>query len=160
MPAHKNKPDSFLKKIRITPSCWHWLGTQQPKQDGGPPYGVITIDYKRDYVHRVSFRYYFGEIPEGVVVMHKCDNTLCVNPDHLQLGTYKHNMQDAATKGRMTRGESHHAAVLTEDQVQAIRRMLMAGKSTRVVAFKFRIGLTTVKHIRNNDNWKHLPWPT
>jgi len=88
--------------------CWEWQGT---KSRG---YGCFHafLDGKRRTVkaHRGSFSIHNGvEIPEGLDVMHSCDNPGCVNPSHLSLGTRKDNMQDAASKGRIcTIGWSMH----------------------------------------------------
>lgn len=55
---------------------------------------------KNWYLHRYIFHKYCEEIPEGMVVMHKCDNPRCINPDHLELGTQKDNIHDMIRKGR------------------------------------------------------------
>jgi HNH endonuclease len=59
--------------------------------------------------HRISWMLFRGEIPVDAHVLHKCDVTLCVNPDHLFLGTHTDNMQDCVTKGRkvMPSGPNH-----------------------------------------------------
>jgi hypothetical protein len=81
---------------KVDSGCWEWL--RAVRTDG---YG--TVKDRRDITvgaHRVSWQEHKGEIPEGLHVLHKCDNKLCVNPDHLFLGTHKDNMKDMIGKGR------------------------------------------------------------
>lgn len=64
-------------------------------------YGAIKINGRIESTHRVSYALTFGEIPQGFLVCHKCDNKKCINPEHLFLGSYKDNMQDCKEKGRL-----------------------------------------------------------
>lgn len=76
--------------------CYLWpLGTTT---DG---YGVFQLRGRKMYAHRWSYLVAFGHLPEGVLVLHKCDTPACVNPDHLFLGSQKDNMDDASNKGRI-----------------------------------------------------------
>ena len=78
--------------------CWIWTGSLNT---GG--YGQIkqARSNKKILAHRLSYQINRGPIPDGAVVLHKCDNTRCVNPDHLFLGTQSDNMLDAMRKGRL-----------------------------------------------------------
>jgi len=84
--------DSSHQKGNHVDDCWIWTGTQngRPKKR----YGVIRDNYKQKKAHRVSYELYKGQIPEGLVVRHLCDNKLCVNPAHLELGTVSDNNRD------------------------------------------------------------------
>jgi hypothetical protein len=75
--------------------CWEWLGSKYKNN-----YGQFHRNGIHAYSHRVSYEYFICSIPEGMLVLHKCDNPSCVNPNHLFLGTQKDNMQDMIKKGR------------------------------------------------------------
>jgi hypothetical protein len=64
-------------------------------------YGRLRAGGDKILAHRLSYEHNVGEIPEGLLVLHKCDNPSCVNPDHLFLGTDKDNHDDAIAKGRI-----------------------------------------------------------
>jgi hypothetical protein len=83
--------------------CWNWDG--HTYKNG---YGCIKAFGKTVSVHRLSYELHKGPIPTGLEVMHSCDNKLCINPDHLSLGSHAQNMKDAAARGLMKSGKGHH----------------------------------------------------
>lgn len=97
MPEYKLPlSERFHTKYNIVESgCWEWNGAL--RTDG---YGILKIDGRNDGAHRYSYILHNGEIGEGLLVLHKCDNRSCVNPDHLFLGTIKDNTDDKIKKGR------------------------------------------------------------
>lgn len=107
--------------------CWLWQGV---KSRHG--YGTIHIGGRGGYrtnAHRLSWEIHNGALPrsDGVtdVILHTCDNRLCVNPAHLRRGTQAENMRDMVLKGRMhknqPKGERHGNAKFTAKEVKAIR---------------------------------------
>lgn len=97
----KNKApiiDRFFKKVVKTETCWLWTAAVA----GNNGYGTFWNDTLGRVVraHRFSYELHLGPIPSGKIIMHKCDNPICVNPDHLIPGSQKENINDAQAKGR------------------------------------------------------------
>lgn len=126
-------------------------------------YGVISESGKKGkrwYAHRYSYTLAHGSIPEGMVVCHRCDNPPCVNPDHLFLGDTRANMHDAATKGRMSHGERHHSAKLTEAKVKEIRaRYAGGGCSYKGLAREYDVFDQAIKYAVIGKTWARVPFP-
>jgi len=106
--------------------------------------------------HRLAWRLSRGEIPYGMQVLHKCDNGLCINPDHLFLGTQKDNVDDCIRKGRFRRGEDTGTAKLTPRDVMKIRE-LHGKQSGYSVGRAYGVDPQTIYNIWNRKKWKHLP---
>lgn len=88
--------ERFEEKIFYSPDgCWYWTGAINSSG-----YGHMTLRPTTIYAHRISYSLYKGVIKDELYVLHKCDNKLCVNPDHLFLGTHDDNMKYMVTKGR------------------------------------------------------------
>lgn len=86
----------FLSKIEKTSTCWIWKGARFANG-----YGVFSFSHSRNMkAHRFSYEIYKGPIPSGKLVCHSCDVKLCVNPDHLWIGTQKENIRDCMNKNR------------------------------------------------------------
>lgn len=123
--------------------CILW---QKAKNKAG--YGITWHNNKWEYAHRVV-----AKASKGEVVMHKCDNPSCVNPEHLIVGTSKQNSFDMVSKNRQAKGEQAGNSKLTEKQVLEIRE-LKQKLSSRKVATMFSISKTNVLDIWNNKIWK------
>lgn len=135
------------KRIAINEhtGCWEW---QRPTGSWG--YGLMMYKAKQKRAHRVSWIVHNGDIPDGMLVCHKCDNPKCVNPEHLFLGTNADNMKDAAKKGRFTH------AKLTPSCVQIIRMLLKKKVPQKNIAKLFNITVGPVSSISMGRNWKHV----
>lgn len=141
------------KSPKINKTCWEWIGKSLTSG-----YGKMRFNGTPQGSHRISWQIHHGNIPEGLNVLHKCDNRLCVNPEHLFLGTQKDNMVDMVKKGRgnPSKGESHVCAKLTEAQVIEIYKRAKKGDRLIALAREFNVHTTTVFDIREQKTWKHL----
>jgi hypothetical protein len=141
----------FWEKVVKGPECWEWTAG---KQYSG--YGRFWLDGKKVGAHRHSWALENGPIPEGMHVLHRCDNPGCCNPAHLFLGTHADNVADMASKGRQQRGESNGKAKLTELEVRVLRRYLATDISVRALARHMGVNESTLHNIKHNRKWRHL----
>lgn len=136
--------------------CIHWIG----QQDDG--YGVISINGKRNKVHRLVWERRYGKISKGLVVRHKCDTPCCINLAHLELGTQADNARDRSIRGRNGdhRGINNGRAKVTWEQVREMRaqRPPRAGHyhpvPYRFFCEKYRLSISQVCFIINQRAWK------
>lgn len=125
-------------------------------------YPQVAHKGKNAPAHRKFYEELFGDIPKGLLVRHKCDNPLCVNPEHLELGTHKDNSEDMVKRGRSARGEKNATSKLKEVQVIEIKETLlksevMGVKATcELLSKKFNVGLSTIFDIYYDKTWKHV----
>lgn len=154
MGQHANKRDDertwsrFDAKVALVPfsDCHYWTGTL-----ANFGYGEFKIDGRAERAHRIAYERCNGSIPEGLVVRHRCDQPLCVNPDHLELGTQAENMADAAQRERMPKGATHWKAKLTDSQVAEIKCAALAGEQTGALAMRFGVSKATISTIRHGN---------
>jgi hypothetical protein len=164
-PAHLflGTPENILsfKSRASNGGCVEWTGH---KVSGG--YGVMGLHGRRTVlVHRVAYALKYGPIPDGMFVLHRCDNRLCINPDHLFIGTKGDNNADRDSKGRTARGEvvarskrgsSNPHSRLTEELVIAIRAMAARGMKQSEIAKAMKIDQGHVSAIIHRKKWSHL----
>lgn len=145
--------ERFWEKVNTSGpnGCWVW--TASTFRHG---YGKFWLDGKLRYAHRVSWKWTNGPIPEGLWVLHKCDNPPCVRPDHLFLGTDLDNKKDKVKKGRQARGSTHGCSRLTEQDVRRIRALVGLGFLQREIAEMFEVSRSHVSSVVNRKFWKHV----
>lgn len=157
--APRDPVDRFLNKVSIDSEsgCHVWTGA---RRDYG--YGLFIVRGERSRkpresmsAHRFAWEMKNGPIPRGMCVLHKCDNPLCVNADHLFLGTRDDNNKDRAQKNRSadTHGEKHPRAKLTNKQAEDA---LLSKESTSSIAVRLCVSYHTIHKIRKGNNWKKL----
>jgi hypothetical protein len=153
----------FWKKALLGDGCWEWQGVRNPRSTG---YGQLKRNGKTLRAHRIAYEDWYGPIPAGMGVLHRCDNPPCIRPDHLFLGTPLDNAVDRNSKGRWTgerfscpperrrRGEEHPNAKLTREQVAAIRHRYAAGDVTyKALADEFGVSKSLVAQLVRGIGW-------
>lgn len=134
--------------------CAIWLGAQT---SGG--YGrsiVANRIHGTTIVHRAVFQELNGPTPKGMYVCHRCDTPSCVNPDHLFIGTPTDNAQDRKAKGRSASklGRLNGNSILTNEQVDDIRRAIERGEMQIELAKTYKVSFSTINHIKHGRTWR------
>lgn len=164
----------FWDKVDILTEneCWEWLGSKfQNTGYGRTSYG---------YAHRVAFELSKGEIPEGLHILHSCDNKLCCNPNHLRFGTRQDNMDDKVSRNRQSRlfkennpmygvkgenhpsskrfGENHPSSKLNNNQiVELLNERNEMKTSIYKLAKKYNVSYSCIQRILSgNSKWNKL----
>jgi hypothetical protein len=132
--------------------CWRWSRALDPQG-----YGTIRVARRNMAAHRAAWIAWRGPVPEGLCVLHRCDNPPCVNPDHLFLGTRGDNSRDMVAKGRSAFGERQGHSRLTAADVAEIRRLVAAGELTqREIGARYGVRDTAVCRIASGKRWGRL----
>lgn len=146
--------ERFHKKYEISDSgCWIWTAGTRPNGKGVSYPRHWTDDGKSIGAHRFSFELVHGLIPKSMYVCHKCDTPLCVNPDHLFVGTHHDNMQDMVAKKRSFTGRGENKkgrAKLTNHQADQIRKMDVSHSK---LAAMFGVSQTTISRIKRGESY-------
>jgi hypothetical protein len=166
----------FGPRILVHPitGCWLWQGAKEAHGYGHAVSGGRTIK-----LHRLSLEVHRpGELTdERPCALHNCpggDRPNCINPRHLRAGTHAENMADMVAKDRaatgnrhgsqtmperLSRGEDHYGAKLTEDQVHEIRRRRALGESQRALARMYGVSGSTIWLVTHGRTWAHVREP-
>lgn len=128
--------------------CWLWEKQASKTHD----YGAFSLPGVGSVrAHRLAFALVNGDVPDGIVVRHRCDNPACVNPDHLELGTQRENVSDRYSRGRFV----GNPAVQKLDEATA-KAIFESEDSSAATARKFGVSPTLVKSIRRREIWGHV----
>jgi len=149
---HKSKNVKPIEYEIDKNNCWICVSHAKQKQRGNYP--IITRYNKNYRLSRWILECELGEkVPEGMFVLHSCDNPECINPEHLSIGTPKENTQDMIKKGRKPIGESVKNSKLKEDQVLEIRK---DSRSLKQIAKSYGVSKKTILLIKQRRTWKHI----
>jgi len=152
----KESREELVEKMRLpfeqsfekSDGCWIWKGSRKgPKR---LEYGSFHFRDESTVAHRFSWLIYKGDIPTGILVLHKCDVPLCVNPDHLFLGTHLDNERDKIAKGR------HKGEKLNPDKVKELKSLMASDFGDMNLARKYGVSYQTIWHIRIGRTWKDI----
>lgn len=148
-----NKEERFWSKVerRTARECWPWIASRFHFG-----HGQVGIGGKHTTAHRIAWELTNGAIPDGLCVLHSCDNPPCCNPRHLFLGTRGDNAQDRKNKRRTPTGEKNINAKLTETEVRAMFVMERAGYSISEIAAIVQTTYSNVQNILDGRRWSHL----
>jgi len=131
------------------PGCWVWYGALDPR------YGAFRFNGRIVKAHRVAWELAFGPVPTGLCVCHHCDNSRCVNPSHLFLGTPGDNVRDAVAKGRARGGPG--GKKLKPSTVRKMRALWATGLVSQAdLGKQFHTHRTNVLSIVHNRTWREL----
>jgi len=143
--------DRFWAKVDKSGNCWEW--TASLYKDG---YGCFGINGGIARAHRISYKWHFGEIPEGLSVCHTCDNPKCVNPKHLFLGTHQENVADMVKKKRQRFGTQCWNAKLNPTAVREIRKKVKSGTAYPELANKYNVTVHQIWAVVHRKTWRHV----
>lgn len=145
--------DRLLAGLRNVPEtkCWEW---QRACTSAG--YGNLRVEGRSLQVHRAMWMAFRGPIPDGMFILHSCDNRKCANIAHLRVGTAKDNTADKRARNRFVtrKGLDNHKTKLSPGQVEEIRRV--SGRETQTTtAARFGVSQVAISKIQRGINWKH-----
>lgn len=150
---HELLKETYEKHVVKREGCWGWNASLDRYGYGQFP---AARELRISKAHRASWIIHSGPIPEGMSVLHKCDNRECTNPDHLFLGKPIENSRDMVYKGRQTKGVKNGAAKLTEDDVREIRKLSLEGVGTMFLSRKYGVSRDTIWRAKTKRKWKHI----
>lgn len=156
-----SEQDRFWKWVSKMPNgCWRWMGSikrrkNRPQSEWHGQWRNAAGEI--ELTHRASWRMLVGDIPRGGLILHRCDNPRCVNPDHLFIGTQADNVADMWDKGRArpgkSAGESHGRSKLTEQNVREIR---VSGDNGSELASRYGVSTSVIYSVLKGTTWKHV----
>ena len=148
-----NRPtyeERFWARVRNGDGCWEWM---LARNHNG--YGKFGAQGER--AHRAAWKLTNGPIPDGLLVLHRCDNRACCRPDHLFLGTPADNMRDMALKGRCSKvGNPSMRANMTAELIRAIRARCTAGEQSKQIAKALGVHRNTVGRIARGESYRRI----
>lgn len=144
-----------LVAIQGPDDCWLWMGSRQSRSNPDRCYGIFNTSNGRWRAHRIAYFIHTEYDPGRLYVCHSCDTPLCVNPQHLWLGTALDNYLDRVAKGRAS-NKGALKVKLTLDKVVQIRAFLAAGKSQSEIAELYDVHRGTIGNIQRGISWKHI----
>lgn len=145
--ATKTKPIEYTVDAK---GCWN---TEKRHRNNDRGYSNVKRNGRMMRTHRYVFEQVNGEIPEGMVVRHKCDNRRCINPEHLELGTQYDNVQDTVNRGRTAKGQKRDSGLFDREKYFYVVNSLKSGKLLKDTAKELGIDVGTLREVAKNRHW-------
>jgi hypothetical protein len=141
----------FYSKVDVgkRDDCWLINGTV-PTVDG---YGTFSINGKSIRAHRFSYEVFHGPIPSSLVVRHRCDTPLCVNPYHLQTGTVADNVMDRMLRGRSAKGETNGQSKIT---AAIAKKIFLDQRPYSQISATYGLHKSSISQIKLGKTWSHV----
>jgi len=133
-----------------TQSCWVWTKSTRAG------YGQVMVDGKRWSAHRLFYTLHKGPIPDGKLVCHTCDNKLCVNPEHLYVGTHVDNNNDTYLRNRMPNKQGYNAKNVVKLDLAEALEIKYSKTPSSILEEMFGINQSQISRIRNGKTWKNI----
>jgi predicted DNA-binding protein YlxM (UPF0122 family) len=151
--------DRFWSKVKFPEDiddCWIWISSF--KTNSKESYGQFGLLGKLQLSHRFAYEYYNGLIPNGLLVLHDCDNPSCVNPNHLYTSDQLQNMKDRNNKERQAKGSNNGKSILTEEKCWEILNLIYTGelKTPYEIMDKYNMSRQAIYDFLNGKNWSHI----
>lgn len=151
-----NAVDRFKSKIEVKPSgCWHYVGATDA--DG---YGMFWYNGKTIGAHRFSAEHLANLIVMKQCVCHTCDNPICVNPQHLFIGTSQQNTADRHSKGRTVKGSQVGTSVYNEQIIKTVKDAYNSRNHYRGIikdlSIEFNVSYIVVWYACRKKSWQHV----
>jgi hypothetical protein len=152
----KQAPFSWAKvNICSVEECWLWTATLNRWG-----YGQCRWNGRNVNASRAAFESMYGEVADGLVVCHRCDNPACCNPAHLFAATQAENLADCRAKGRQRykTGETHHRATakLTPERVLEARALFQSGVSQSEIGRQWGLHSSVISRAIRGQSWGHV----
>ena len=152
--THAPVKDRFMRSFKINEitGCWDWLNALDAYGYGGFSWN------EHPKAHRAAWTLFHGPIPDGLHVLHTCDNRKCVNPEHLWIGTNADNMRDKQEKGRFVLGKRYSGEENYASKLKTIDAVFIFNSSHSYthLAKMFNVSKTAIASIKKKRSWKHI----
>jgi len=148
--TEEKRKEMFLEKVERTDSCWKWKGT---KSSTG--YGMFYDGQKPVKAHRLSYQFFKGRLLCTESLLHSCSNRICVNPEHLRIGTARENWKDSLAIGSAAVGYKNGSSKLNREQVDQIRSMYIPWKMGSLKLSRiFKVSRTAILNAVSNKSYR------
>lgn len=153
-PAHGTKPllERFWEKVEIRSDkeCWEWKACINKRG-----YGFFMLGRTSVVAYKCAWYFVKGDVPEGLLLRHTCDNTKCCNPYHLIPGTVQDNSDDMVSRGRSMKGVKNPLAKLDDQKVREIRLKGLYKKQTEL-SQEYGVTRRVIRMVLNRETWSHV----